>query len=194
MPTAPTAASAISTFMSRLPRRTATAAARAIGQPPTAIESRYSGSDTARGAEAIDDATARSSRSTAAVVDTARRSRRQNGAWPVARPRRSAGRARYPARLTAPVMRAAGASPSTVSVPAPNDTWAALTPSSAATAFSTVFAHAAQSIPSTRKRRASAGAGASCSGAGGAIGSSIGLMRRRAAAPGTRRSGRRRDP
>jgi hypothetical protein len=70
------------------------------------------------------------------------------------------------------VITASDASPATAMVPLPNDTCADDTSSSAATACSTVFAHDAQSMPSTRKRRVP-GIGI---GAGGAIGNSIGVM------------------
>ena len=93
IPTAPTAASAISTFMSRRRRPRASTAARAIGQPPTTIESRYSGSATTRGADASDATTASASRPTDSVVDSARASRRQNGVGSVL-VRRTAGCAR----------------------------------------------------------------------------------------------------
>ena len=56
----------------------------------------------------------------------------------------------------------------------PNETSADATPGSAATAFSTVFAHAAQSMPSTRNRRVPVRRGPRPA-ASGAIGSSIGF-------------------
>ncbi len=65
--------------MSRVRRRSAVSAARATGQPPATIESRYSGSATARGAPASDATTATSSAATAIDVDSARGVRRQNG-------------------------------------------------------------------------------------------------------------------
>ena len=64
-------------------------AARAIGQPPTTIEIRYSGSATAREAPPSVAATATASRTTEATVDTLRASRRQNGACGSPRRRRS---------------------------------------------------------------------------------------------------------
>jgi dolichol-phosphate mannosyltransferase len=51
MPTAPTAASVINTFMSSERRSSAPHAARAIGHPPTTTDTKYKGSATARGAE-----------------------------------------------------------------------------------------------------------------------------------------------
>lgn len=83
----------LSTFMSRGRRRSAEAAARATGQPPTAIDNRYKGSATRHGADTSDAITATSSRSTDRLVDAARASRRQNGA-PESGAARSAGRAR----------------------------------------------------------------------------------------------------
>ena len=82
IPTAPIAASAMRTFMSRVRRRSAVSAARATGQPPTTIESRYSESATARGAPVSDATTAASSAATAIDVDRARGVRRQNGTSP----------------------------------------------------------------------------------------------------------------
>src|SRR3954447_25150890 len=79
MPTAPTAASVISTFMSSERRRSAASAARAIGQPPTAIDARYSGSATSRDALASVATTATASSAIDSVVETVRASRRQNG-------------------------------------------------------------------------------------------------------------------
>ena len=98
MPTAPTAASAISTFMSSERRAARPTAARAIGQPPTAIDARYSGSATARGAPASDG-----DHRDASSSDRRRRRHRPRVAAPERRRRlaacaASAGRARYPAR------------------------------------------------------------------------------------------------
>ena len=149
MPTAPTAASVISTFMSSEPRRSPARAERAIDQPPTAIDARYSGSATARDAPDSEATTAAASSTSDPDTETVRASRRQNGAGGSGR-RRVSGAARYPARATAADTRSGSTSPSTASVALPNDTRAARTPSSAATTFSTVFAHAAQSMPSTR--------------------------------------------
>jgi hypothetical protein len=172
--TAPIAASAISTFMSRRARRSASAAARAIGHPPTAIDTRYSGSATTRGADASDAITPASSRTIASVVESARASRRQKGLASSA-PRRVAGCARYPARATARVISSSGTSPATDIEPLPKETSADVTPDREATARSTVFAHAAQSMPSTRNRRAPGAGSAGASALGGAIGSSIGF-------------------
>ena len=94
MPTAPRAASVISTFMSRLRRRSAASAARAIAQPPTAIDARYSGSATARDAPASVATTAAARSATDAVVETVRASRRQNGATGSLVRRRVTGAAR----------------------------------------------------------------------------------------------------
>ncbi len=83
----------MSTFMSSERRRSPASAARAIGQPPTAIESRYSGSATVRGAPARSTPTAIASTAAATNVETVRASWRQNGTRGAPR-RRSTGRAR----------------------------------------------------------------------------------------------------
>ena len=118
-------------------------------QPPTAIDNSYSGSAPSRGAESNAAITATRSRITDALVDTARASRRQNGVSSSTM-RRPAGWARYPARLTALTTSASSASPVTSIVAVPNETSALTTPLTDDTVFSTVFAQAAQSMPSTR--------------------------------------------
>ena len=150
MPTAPTLASAISTFMSRTRRRSAIVAARATGQPPTAIESRYTGSATSLGAESSVATTAEARIRHASTVETARASRRQNGWSDRAARRCSTGRAENPARVTAAMTASASGLPQSSSDAEPNDTRASSTPATPPTARSSVRAQEAQSMPSTR--------------------------------------------
>ena len=104
MPTAPTAASVISTFMSSEPRRSPARAERAIDQPPTAIDARYRGSATARDAPDSEATTAAASSTSDPDTETVRASRRQNGAAgstpPTRQRRRAIARARDGGRHT----------------------------------------------------------------------------------------------
>ena len=130
MPTAPTAASAISTFMSSEPRRSAATAARAIGQPPTAIDEQVQRlGDDPRRARPGRATTATARTTIAATVETARRSRRQNGGLRVARrPRRPAVRGNPRARHGRQHALRPARRPTAPASPAPNDTSAASTP------------------------------------------------------------------
>ncbi|HMT04110.1 MAG TPA: hypothetical protein PKD76_01040 [Solirubrobacterales bacterium] len=126
-----------------------------MAHPPVIIVRRKSAALTATGRPVSEVITAAKSRPIARVVENVRGLRRQNGTisalgW-------LAGWAVYPARRTAAWIVSTVAGPSTTIVALPIDTLADSTPSRFATTFSTVAAHAAQSIPPTRKRELFAG-------------------------------------